>query len=176
MDNNDSLKKENASFLINSFLPYISRRASRFKTAGMLKEDLIQEGLIGLLDAIEGFDENKGSSFEAYAVTCINNRIYSVLRDSTRKKNIPLNEYLSLSDESESYPGLPFAPSPEELVVWREEINRIYSMIKDKLSVAEKKVLSLYLQGYSYTAIAELLSIPVKSVDNALQRARKKLK
>jgi len=144
-----------------------------------MHEDVVQEGLVGLLDAIDGYDEERGSSFEAFAISCIDNRIFSVLRQLAAKKNAPLNDYLSLSEDQEevySLFNLPASPSPEDIVILREELATTFTMIKENLSEFEKKVLALYLEGYSYIAISELLSTSSKSVDNALQRARKKLR
>ena len=157
-------------------MPYINRRASRIKAVGMMHDDLVQEGLIGLLDAIDGYDEERGTSFEAFAIRCIDNRIYSALRQAARKKNTPLNDYLSLSDESDKLQISQDIPSPEEIVILQEELNYLLTLIREDLSTFEKKVLALYLEGYSYMAISEMLATSSKSVDNALQRARKKLK
>lgn len=171
-----SSREEDATSLVRAFLPYIKKRASRIKSVGLAYDDIIQEGLIGLLDAIDGFDDSKGASFEAFALVCIDNRIYSALRQNARQKHMPLNNYLSMSNGDEHRLILPQSSSPEELVILREEIGSISRHISENLSLFEKRVLSLYLEGYSYLAISELLSSSAKSVDNALQRARKKLK
>ena len=180
MDNNPVTQKNTTfSVLVKSFMPYINKRASRIRLVGMMYEDIVQEGLIGLLDAIEGYDEERGASFETFAITCIDNRIHSALRQAAAKKNTPLVDYLSLSENTEegySSLNLPEELSPEEIVILREELGLVFTMIKENLSEFEKKVLSLYLDGYSYIAISELLHTSSKSVDNALQRARKKLK
>jgi len=157
-------------------MPYIKKRASRIKSVGLAYEDLVQEGLIGLLNAIDRFDETKGAAFETFAITCIDNRILSALRADARKKNQPLNNYISIFDDTEQPLYTPDSSSPENLVIIREEIKNIQNNIRENLSSFEKKVLALYLDGYSYLAISELLSSSPKSVDNALQRARRKLK
>jgi len=166
--------EEDASSLVKAFMPYIKKRASRIRSVGLAYDDIVQEGLIGLLDAIDGYDDSRGA-FEAFALVCIDNRIYAALRHNARKKNLPLNDYLSISDGDDRL-DLPQASSPEELVILREEVGSVYRHIRENLSSFEKSVLSLYLEGYSYLAISEMLSSSAKSVDNALQRARKKLK
>jgi len=177
--NSDYHKNTSFAILVRAFMPYINKRASRIQLVGIMQDDIIQEGLIGLLDAIDGYDKDRGSSFEAFAISCIDNRINSALRQALAKKNTPLADYLSFSEESEeafSHFNLPIQPSPEEIVILREELSTTIKMIKDNLSEFEKKVLSLYLEGYSYIAISEILHTSSKSVDNAIQRARKKLK
>lgn len=140
-----------------------------------MRDDIVQEGLIGLLNAIESYNEEKGSSFEAFAIACIDNRIYSALRQMVAKKNVPLVDYVSLSENPEEMISSTL-PSSEEIVILREELETVIEKINENLSKFEKKVLELYLEGYSYIAISELLHSSSKSVDNALQRARKKLK
>ncbi len=161
---------------MKAFLPYIRKRASRIKSVGLAYDDIIQEGLIGLLGAVDTFDEERGVSFETYAIACIDNRIYSALRQDSRKKNLPLNSSLSLSENEDSSLEVLVTQSLEDLVILREEVSAVLEQIHEDLSSFEKKVLALYLEGYSYLAISELLSSSPKSVDNALQRARRKLK
>ena len=180
METDATYRKNNAfSSLVKVFMPYIHKRASRIKLVGMMHEDIVQEGLIGLLDAIDRYDEAKGSSFEAFAITCIDNRIFTALRQSAAKKNSPFYDYLSLSEDPEEIQStfnMPVIPSAEEIVVLREDLAAAITMINENLSEFEKKVLALYLEGYSYIAISELLHTSSKSVDNALARARKKLR
>ena len=174
-----SHKKQAFSGLVKIFMPYIQKRASRISLIGMAHDDIVQEGLIGLFDAIEGYDEGKGASFETFAIVCIDNRIYSAFRQAAAKKNALFSDYLSLSeggDDVYTFPRLPSIPSPEEIVILREELNAALAVVNENLSAFEKRVLGLYLEGYGYIAIAELLHISPKSVDNALQRARKKIK
>lgn len=177
MDKTCTNKRDDAAAsLVQTFLPYIKKRASRIKSMGLAFDDLVQEGLIGLLDAIDGFDETVGIPFDTYAITCIDNRVYSALRKDARKKNYPLNNYISISHDEELPAFARVESSPENLMVLREEISRIKQSIRENLSSYERQALSLYLEGYSYLAISEFLSSTPKSVDNALQRARKKIK
>lgn len=157
-------------------MPYIRKRASRIKSVGLAYDDIVQEGLIGLLSAVDRFEEGRGASFETFAITCIDNRISSALRQDSRRKNRPLNNYTSLFDEERVGWKVSVSGSPEDLYILREEVREIMERIRRSLSSFEKDVLSLYLDGYSYLAISELLSSSHKSVDNALQRARRKLK
>lgn len=178
MDKNGShnRKEDAATALVKAFMPYIRKRASRIKSVGLAYDDIVQEGLIGLLSAVDSYEEGRGASFETYAITCIDNRIYTALRQDARKKNRPLNDYTPLSDEEGETRNAPVSESPEELYILRETVRETIERINRNLSSFEKDVLALYLEGYSYLAISELLSSSPKSVDNALQRARRKLK
>ena len=164
--------------LVSAFLPYIRKRAVRIESVGLAFDDIVQEGLIGLLNAVDSYDETKGTAFETFAIACIDNRIRSVLRQDARKKNQPLSNYISMSHESydERIMEVSGSMSPEDFVVLREEVQLLLGRINENLSSFEKDVLALYLEGYSYLAISEILSSNPKSVDNALQRARRKLK
>ncbi|MCL1830877.1 MAG: sigma-70 family RNA polymerase sigma factor [Oscillospiraceae bacterium] len=179
MDTGLSNKNITFTSLVKVFMPYINKRASRIRLVGVMHEDIVQEGLIGLLNAIEAYDETRGSSFESFAISCIDNRIISALRQAATKSNAPFTDYMSLSEHEEeiySFFDLPHQPSPEDVVIMKEELAAVLSMINENLSIFEKKVLALYLEGYSYIAIGEILHTSTKSIDNALQRARKKLK
>ena len=142
-------------------------------------EDLIQEGMLGLLSAIREFDIGKGASFKTYAETCIRNRIQSAIRSAARKKHAPLNDGVSLddvlSDESQSLGTQYFQRSPEEQVLARETEKEFISAYSRRLSKLEAQVLNLYLDGLSYQEMAAILGRDTKAVDNAVQRIRKKL-
>ena len=142
-------------------------------------EDLIQEGMLGLLSAIREFDAEKGASFKTYAEICIRNRIQSAIRSAARKKHAPLNDGVSLddilSDESQSLGSQYFQRSPEEQVLARETEKEFISAYSRRLSKLEAQVLSLYLDGLSYQEMAVALGRDPKAVDNAVQRIRKKL-
>ncbi len=160
--------------LTASFMPYIRKRSGELRAAGLERDDLEQEGLIGLYDALTSFDETRGSDFSSYAYICINNRMLTAVRQAARKKNLPLNGYLSLSDDDAR--GLEGDDTPEEVAIARESYIALQNRINSDLSDFEREVLSLYLEGYDYTSVARRLGCSVKSADNALQRARKKLK
>ena len=142
-------------------------------------EDLIQEGMLGLLAAIRGYHTDKDCSFKTYAETCIHNRIASAIRSATRKKHEPLNSGISLedilSDESGDFIPTDFIRIPEETVLARERAQELTSTFSRCLSTKESQVLELYLTGLSYREIADRLSVSNKAVDNAVQRIRRKL-
>ena len=142
-------------------------------------EDLIQEGMIGLLSAIREYDAEKGATFKTYAETCINNRIRSAVRSAQRMKNAPLNDGVSLedvlSDESQSLGANYYERSPEEQVLARETEKEFISAYSRCLSKLEADILRLYLEGLSYEEMAVRSGRDVKAVDNAVQRIRRKL-
>ena len=142
-------------------------------------EDLIQEGMLGLLSAIREFDASKGASFKTYAETCIRNRIQSAIRSASRKKHAPLNDGVPLddflSDETQSQGTPYYQRSPEEQVLARETEKEFISTYSRLLSRLELQVLNLFLEGLSYADMAEQLGRDIKAVDNAVQRIRKKL-
>lgn len=145
-------------------------------------EDLIQEGMLGLLSAIREFDISMNTSFKTYAEICVKRRIYSAIKGASRKKHEPLNDMVSfedvLSDESNSSAvsyGEAYRRSPEEQVLARESVGEIIQTYSRCLSKFEVEILNLYLSGLSYSEIAELCGKTDKSVDNAVQRIRRKL-
>jgi len=150
--------------------------------AGGDSEDLIQEGMIGLLSAVRGFDPRRETEFRTYAEACIQNRLRSAVRNASRGKHIPLNQSVSLDaplfdEENEPYPyGIePSATeSPEDALISREERKGRIEALRDKLSAFEKTILDLYLDGLSYGEIAVRAGKPLKAVDNGIQRIRRK--
>lgn len=148
--------------------------------AGGDSEDLLQEGMIGLLSAIRGYDPEREVSFQTYAEVCIHNRLRSAVRTAGREKYEPLNSSVSL--ETPLYDDIPqpyqeslrLAKSPEETLIGREEWEGRLTALKALLSGFERKVLELYLDGLSYAEIAVQTGKPLKSVDNGVQRIRRK--
>ena len=142
-------------------------------------EDLIQEGMLGLLYAIREYDAGKGASFHTFAEACIHNRIQSAIRSAARKKHAPLNDGVSLdqflSDDSQSLGDAFIQRSPEEQVLARETETELLSASEKRLSALESRVLSLYLSGLSYQEMAAETGRDPKAIDNAVQRIRKKL-
>jgi len=145
-------------------------------------EDLIQEGMLGLLSAIREFDLSMNTSFKTYAEICVKRRIYSAIKSASRKKHEPLNDMVSLddvlSDESNSGAasyGEAYRRTPEEQVLAREGVGEIIQTYSQCLSKFEVEILNLYLSGLSYSEIAEISGKTDKSVDNAVQRIRRKL-
>lgn len=150
--------------------------------AGGDSEDLIQEGMIGLLSAIREYQPSKGTSFRGFAETCIRNRLLSAIKAATRDKHTPLNH--SVSFETPSFDGNAEHTAllsqseqfdPEAMMISREAYQERTDRLKDRLSGFEAKVLGLYLKGLSYTEIAAYMDRPPKAVDNAVQRIRRKV-
>jgi RNA polymerase sporulation-specific sigma factor len=167
--------------LVERYMQNVRACARPFFLAGGDSEDLIQEGMFGLLSAIRQYDPANGAAFRTFAEHCIRNRLLSAVRSASRLKHFPLNDGLSLEQLSEDT-SLPFAaipeffqPSPEELVLARESKEELYSAFRDRLSGLEKKVLDLYLDGLSYQDIANRIGKDGKAVDNAVQRIRRKM-
>lgn len=150
--------------------------------AGGDSEDLFQEGMFGLLSAIRQYDPNSSASFKTFAQHCIQNRLLTAVKASSRNKHIPLNDGVSLeyilSDESQTqaavFPEM-FRRTPEEQVLARESEKEFYSTFTRCLSDFELKILHLYLEGLSYREIADKMRRNTKSIDNAVQRIRRKL-
>lgn len=163
--------------LIERYSKLVRVCARPFFLAGGDSEDLIQEGMIGLLSAIRQYDPERDASFKTYADHCIRNRLLTAIKTASRYKHIPLNEYVSFEspqfDEAQNYTS--YLRDPEELLITRERVNEITSDSRGFLSKFELSVLDLYLKGLSYGEIALSLSKSTKSVDNAVQRIRKKL-
>jgi len=171
-------------FLINKYKNFVKAKARSYFLIGADREDIIQEGMIGLYKAIRDFRGDKLSSFRAFAELCITRQIITAIKTATRQKHIPLNSYVSLNkpiyDEDSDRTLLDVLSGtkitdPEELMINREEYNDIEYKMGEILSDLEWKVLTLYLEGKSYQEIAEDLERHVKSIDNALQRVKRKL-
>lgn len=171
-------------YLINKYQNFVKAKAKSYFLIGADKEDIYQEGMIGLYKAIRDFKPNKLSSFKAFAELCITRQIITAIKTATRQKHIPLNTYISLNkpiydDESDRtlfdvISSLKVA-DPEELIISKEEIKKIKSGIGEVLSDLEMEVLMYYLEGKSYQEIACDLDRGAKSIDNALQRVKRKL-
>jgi len=175
---------EALDYLIHKYRNFVRAKAKSYFLIGADKEDIIQEGMIGLYKAIRDYKEDKLSSFKAFAELCITRQIITAIKTATRQKHIPLNSYVSLDKpifDEESDRTLMDVISgakllnPEELIISREEINRIEDKMSEILSDLEQKVLSRYLDGQSYQEISEELNRSVKSIDNGLQRVKRKL-
>lgn len=158
-------------FLLEKYKPLVKKQARTMYLMGGENEDLIQEGMIGLFRAISTYRQGEGS-FYGFALLCINRQMYTAVQASARKKHEPLNAYVSLDEE----PQMPLEDSPETMLLLQEKEGKREDMIARHLSSLEKKVLALYLEGMSYGQIAEQIGRPEKSVDNAIQRLKKKLK
>jgi len=171
-------------YIINKYKNFVRAKARSYFLIGADKEDIVQEGMIGLYKAIRDFKNDKLSSFRAFAELCITRQIITAIKTATRQKHIPLNSYVSLNkpiyDEESDRTLLDILTAtkitdPEELIISREELVSIESKIGEILSDLELEVLMSYLQGKSYQEIACDLDRHVKSIDNALQRVKRKL-
>ncbi|HKM16869.1 MAG: RNA polymerase sporulation sigma factor SigH [Firmicutes bacterium] len=171
-------------YLINKYRNFVRAKARSYFLIGADREDIIQEGMIGLYKAIRDFRPDKLASFRAFAELCITRQIITAIKTATRQKHIPLNSYVSLNrpiyDEESDRTLLDIisgskVTDPEELVISKEEFDDIENKMSEFLSDLEWKVLMFYLEGKSYQEIANDLSRHVKSIDNALQRVKRKL-
>lgn len=161
--------------LIDVYHPYISKRAAAACSVAADREDLEQEGFIGLVAAIDSFDRSKGVLFSTYAYTCINNSINSAVRAASRLKHQPLNSSLPLSDET-VVSSVPPVQSAEDQAISNEDFCVLQNKISSALSATEQRVLGLKINNRSNIEIAELLGVSAKSVSNAVERARRKLR
>lgn len=171
--------------LLNRYRSFARVKARTYFLAGADREDIVQEGMIGLYKAIRDYRSDRSSAFRGFADLCITRQIITAIKSATRQKHAPLNSYVSLNrsladDEVESAPfeetivGSEIS-DPAELVVSAEALERIRSSMGEVLSSFEIDVLRLYMDGKTYLEIADILGRHVKSIDNALQRIKKKL-
>lgn len=174
--------------LINRYKNLVNMKISKYYMIGAEKEDIEQEGLIGLFKAIKSYQPEKQNSFKTFANVCIERQLITAIKSSNRQKHMPLNSYLSLNmsaydnedDGSNSNSDLlevlntNAIEDPLETITQKEYYQMIENTIDKTLSDFEKKVLNQYMQGESYVKIAQRLDTPVKSIDNAIQRIRKK--
>ncbi|RKO63403.1 RNA polymerase, sigma 30 subunit, SigH [Caldibacillus debilis GB1] len=171
-------------YLVHKYRLFVRAKARSYFLIGADREDIIQEGMIGLFKAIRDYKEDKFTSFKAFAELCITRQMITAIKTATRQKHIPLNSYISLDKpiyDEESDRTLMDTLSgsklsdPEELIINKEEYDHIEVKMSELLSDLERKVLALYLDGQSYQEISEELNRHVKSIDNALQRVKRKL-
>lgn len=171
-------------YLIHKYRNFVRAKARSYFLIGADREDIVQEGMIGLYKAIRDYKEDKLTTFKAFAELCITRQIITAIKTATRQKHIPLNSYVSLDkpiyDEESDRTLMDVitgakAMNPEELIINREQFNSIEDKMNELLSDLERKVLALYLDGQSYQEISEELNRHVKSIDNALQRVKRKL-
>ncbi|MCL4351316.1 MAG: RNA polymerase sporulation sigma factor SigH [Firmicutes bacterium] len=177
-------QNEALEFLIHKYRNFVRAKARSYFLIGADREDIVQEGMIGLYKAIRDFRSDKLASFRAFAELCITRQIITAIKTATRQKHIPLNSYISLNKpiyEEDSDRTLMDVIStvrvsdPEEMIINREEFGDIEEKMGEILSDLEWKVLMAYLDGRSYQEIAVDLRRHVKSIDNALQRVKRKL-
>ncbi len=171
--------------LFEKYKDIVNMKANKFYIIGAEREDMVQEGLIGLYKAVKSFDDTKQNSFKTFANLCIERQLITTIKSSNRQKHMPLNTYLSLNtaaynnNEDDSVELIDTfnsktAEDPLETIMKKEYYSEVEEAINKNLSKFEKQVLDRYLKGESYVTIAKRLDSPVKSVDNAIQRIRKK--
>ena len=173
------------SYLLEKYKELVNMKVGKYFMVGAEKEDIMQEGMIGLYKAIKNFDTQKQNSFKTFANLCIERQLITAIKTSNRQKHMPLNSYLSLNmaaydnNEDDSVELIDTFNSntiedPLETVMKKEYYEQIHNNIEKSLSKFEKQVLDRFMKGESYNVIAKRLDSPVKSVDNAIQRIRKK--
>lgn len=172
------------NYLIKRYRPFVRAKAQTYFLIGADREDIVQEGMIGLYKAIRDYNSTKLASFKAFAELCVTRQIITAIKTATRQKHMPLNSYISLDKPLfEEEPDSTLfdvieeeeAIDPQELLLNREKFGAIEVKLSGVLSSLERKALHLYLDGCTYQEISELLNRHVKSIDNALQRVKKKL-
>ena len=172
--------------LMERYKDIVNMKASKFFMVGSEKDDIVQEGYIGLYKAVKSFDKEKQNSFKTFATICIERQLITAVKNSNRQKHMPLNSSVSLNaaafDEDENGETTVIevldtkkgAEDPLEIIAKKEYIDLVEKNINESLSNFEKDVLKLYKNGYSYVTIADKLKTKVKSVDTAIQRIKKK--
>jgi len=175
--------KSALEYLIVKYKDLVQMKVSRYYIIGAEREDIVQEGLIGLFKAIKNFEADKQNSFKSFANLCVERQLITAIKSSNRQKHIPLNSYLSLNnsnhDNDEDDKTLleilnSTQEDPLDTITKKEYYESVEAIMDKHLSGFEKQVLNRYINGESYNEIAEKLDTPVKSVDNAIQRIRKK--
>lgn len=171
-------------YIINKYKNLVKVKSRSYFIMGADRDDIVQEGMIGLYKAMRDYNSQKNTNFYCFAELCINRQILTAIKAANRQKHIPLNSYLSLNrnigdvNDNETYMELLISDehtNPEHIIIVKEDMNYIENNIEAVLSELECKVLALYLQGKSYFQIAKALNKDEKSIDNALQRVRKKI-
>lgn len=170
--------------IIEKYKNLVYSIANKYFMIGAEKEDIIQEGMIGLFKAVKNFESNKQASFKSFADLCIKRQLITAIKTSKRQKHIPLNSYLSLNKNAYEEEGetelinvlnVACIEDPLDTITNKETLENMEIKMQNILSGFEKDVLDKYMKGYSYNQIAERLNTHVKSVDNAIQRIKKKV-
>lgn len=177
--------KNATEYIFDKYKNFVKAVVRMYFLVGADRDDVVQEGMIGLFKAIRDFDNTKQASFKSFAEICIRRQVLTAIKNATRQKHIPLNSYISLSRPAYDDEGAEDTlldtlsvyehSDPEELFIGKENIESLGCKIEKNLSKLEKEVLRMYLAGISYQEIAAKMNRPAKSIDNALQRVKKKL-
>ena len=171
---------EALNHIIARYRNYVYSKANTYFLVGADKDDVAQEGLIGLYKAAQEYNPSMGCSFKHFAGICISRQIITAIKAATRKKHGPLNSYISLDkpedyENDDAFEGVMEVENPEDIIISQENLENIECKITKALSKMEMQVFMYYTQGLSYEEIANLMQKPVKSIDNALCRIKKKL-
>lgn len=181
-------EEDAAGFIMNKYKNLVRKKASSMYILGADRDDLIQEGMIGLFKAVRDYDMGRDVNFYTFADLCVSRQMYTAVQASNRQKHLPLNTYISIYSQSanseegtEEYPIMNTLASqketnPEEMVIEQENMEQMENAILKELSEFEKQVFELHLTGMTYTEIAKVLGRDEKSTDNALQRMKSKIK
>ena len=178
-------ESEIMDYIMEKYKSLVRKKAKEMFLLGGDNDDLIQEGMIGLFKAVQSFDAERDAAFSTFAGLCVTRQMYSAIKSSHRRKHTPLNTYISLyetDDESEEKSGalidslvMNLQDTPEQIFLGKEMLETINCKLKGSLSVLEKQVLQLHLQGTDYQTIAKQLGKSAKTIDNALQRIKHKV-
>ena len=171
-------------YIVNKYKNFVRAKARSYFLVGADREDIIQEGMIGLYKATRDFKHDKLASFRAFAELCITRQIITAIKSATRQKHAPLNSYVSLDEEPDNDGQIPLTEvlqsltngNPEDMVIDQENVEAFQKKIEKCLSKMEKEVLALTLQGLDYHQVAQIMDKSPKSIDNALQRIKGKLR
>ena len=179
-------EEEAAGFIMNKYKNLVRKKAGSMYILGADKEDLIQEGMIGLFKAVRDYDMGRDVNFYTFADLCVSRQMYTAVQASNRQKHLPLNTYIysqsmNAEEGNEEYPLVNTLTSqkdtnPEEMIIEQENAEQMESAILKELSEFEKQVFELHLTGMTYTEIAKVLGRDEKSTDNALQRMKTKIR
>ena len=170
-------ESEVSDYLMEKYKEFVRKKARTMYLMGGETDDLIQEGMIGLFKAIRDYRGDKEASFYTFAQLCVDRQMYNAIQSSTRQKHQPLNSYVSMNGEEwESQMGSKTQQSPESIIIAQENAVMMEENIRKQLSKFENEVLTLYLEGNNYQQIGEAMGKPSKSIDNALQRIKTKVR
>ena len=172
-------ESEILDYLMEKYKNMVRKKARTMFLIGGENDDLIQEGMIGLFKAVRDYQPDKDASFQTFAGICVDRQIYNAIQSSNRQKHQPLNSYISLSEqdgENEEHLGDAWVENPESIIIDQENVQSLEQEITTTLSPMENQVLEYYLAGNGYGEIAQIMGKTPKSIDNALQRIRTKIK
>lgn len=174
--------KDAQEFILKKYKNLVKSNARKFHINGADSEDLIQEGMIGLYKAIRDYDKSKGIYFHVFAKVCISRQIMTAVSAANRRKHSPLNDYISLNASTEGEDGSlenvlenQTTRGPEEIFIEKEDSKNLRKAIEQVLTKKEIKIVDLYLQGYTYAQMSEIIGISDKGISSAISRAKKKL-